>query len=1117
MILIESYFNSLENEAKKAYEIAQEARKKGLDPAPSVEIPLAADMAGRIEGIVGPKGVAKKIKELDMQGNSREKIAIMIAEEILAEKYSKKNSKEKLAEQAVRTGLAILTEGIVSAPLEGISDVKIKTNFDGTDYLALYFSGPIRSAGGTAAALSVLLGDYVRKSLGLSKYKATEEEIQRFIEEIELYERGKTHLQYKPSNKEVIISLSNIPIEITGESTEEIEVSGYRNLPRIETNKVRGGALLALAEGVIQKSKKIEKVMKVFELEGWEFLKEMKKEEKKESEDNTEKIKPNWKFLSDLLAGRPVIAHPSSKGGFRIRYGRSRNTGFAAWGYHPATMEIVNRFVAVGTQLKTERPGKATVAMPVDSILPPFVKFKNQSCDWLYSYEGVKPEDVEEIIFLGDALITYGDFVENNHLLMPSGYVEEWWAQDLEKSLNDEEDIEKLKDIVEGKRIPEVNEAIQLSKKYGIPLYPKYSFFWSYISLEDIEYLINYEGYTISEDTIVFNKEDGSRIKKIIENLCVSHQVSGNDVIIESHMMTLILSGKQIYGETVLERVSNILGIQVRDVIPTTVGCRMGRPEKAKERKMSPPVHVLFPIGMSGGSTRSIIKASQKNFIEVESVNKRCPKCNTKTHLTKCPDCESVTKMYMSCSHQTCSYEGSSIVSEKCPECGSPLRVYSKKKVNLKEDLSLALLNIGYELPKEVKGVQGMSSEYKIPEPIEKGILRASNEIYVFKDGTCRYDATDAPLTHFIPKEANVRIEKLKELGYTKDYLGNDLIDQNQIIELNVQDIIVPKDSISYLFKVCKFIDGELEKLYGLNPYYSLENEEGLIGQLVVGLAPHTSAGTIGRIVGFTDTKVVYAHPYFHAAKRRNCDGDEDAIMLLMDALLNFSKYYLPQKRGGQMDAPLVLTTRIDPREVDKEVHNMDISERYSLEFYEATLKYLHPKEIKIERVENRLGTDGVYSGLKFTHHTSDIARGPKASSYTTLNSMEEKLMSQFDIAKKIRAVDENDVAERVLKTHFIPDIKGNIRSYGKQKVRCTKCNTTYRRVPLTGKCAKCSNKLILTVTKGSILKYMQLSIDISTKYKIKEYTSQEIILADSEVKMNFREKHKQLSVSDFC
>ena len=1116
--MIESYFNSLESEGKKAYEIAQEARKKGLDPSPSVEIPLAADMAGRIEGIVGPKGVAKKIKELDMQGHPREKIAIIIADEIIAEKYSKKNSKEKLAEQAVRTGLAILTEGIVSAPLEGISDVKIKTNFDGTDYLALYFAGPIRSAGGTAAALSVLLGDYIRKRLGLSKYKATEEEIQRFIEEIELYERGKTNLQYRPSNKEVIVALSNIPIEITGESTEEIEVSGYRNLERIETNKVRGGALLALAEGVIQKSKKIEKVLKVFELEGWDFLKDMKKEEKKESDNNNEKIKANWKYLSDLLAGRPVIAHPSSKGGFRIRYGRSRNTGFAAWGYHPAAMSIVNGFIAVGTQLKTERPGKATVSMPVDSILPPFVKFKDQSCDWLYSYEGIKPEDVEEVIFLGDVLIAYGDFVENNHLLLPSGYVEEWWNLDFEKALNEKgENIKNFKDILEGGRIPEVEEAIELSKKYGIPLHPKYNLFWSYISTDDLDYLINYNRYTINENTILFNLEDGSRIKDILENLCVPHQVSNGTVKIDSHILKLILSGKQPYGDSVLDRVSSLLEIPVRDAIPTTVGCRMGRPEKAKERKMSPPVHVLFPIGMSGGSTRSIIKASQKNYIEVESVNKRCPKCNTKTHLTKCPDCESMTKMYMSCSHQTCSYEGSSVVSEKCPECGSPLRVYSRKKVNLKDDLSLALLNVGYALPKEVKGVQGMSSEYKIPEPIEKGIIRASNDIFVFKDGTCRYDATDAPLTHFIPREANVSIEKLKGLGYIKDYQGNELTDENQILELNVQDIIIPKDSISYLYKVSKFIDGELEKLYGLKSYYNLQKEEDLIGQLVVGLAPHTSAGTIGRIVGFTDTKVVYAHPYFHAAKRRNCDGDEDAIMLLMDALINFSKYYLPQKRGGQMDAPLVLTTRIDPREVDKEVHNMDICSKYSLEFYEATLKYMHPKEVKIERVENRLGSDGVYSGLKFTHHTSDISKGPKASSYTTLNSMEEKLMSQFDVAKKIRAVDVNDVAERVLKTHFIPDIKGNIRSYAKQKVRCTKCNTTYRRVPLSGKCAKCSNKLVLTVTKGAILKYMQLSIDITGKYKVKEYTSQEINLADSEVKMNFREKHKQLSVSDFC
>ena len=51
------------------------------------------------------------------------------------------------------------------------------------------------------------------------------------------------------------------------------------------------------------------------------------------------------------------------KGGFRLRYGRSRNAGLAAMGIHPATMEIVE-FLAVGTQMKIERPGKGNCVVP---------------------------------------------------------------------------------------------------------------------------------------------------------------------------------------------------------------------------------------------------------------------------------------------------------------------------------------------------------------------------------------------------------------------------------------------------------------------------------------------------------------------------------------------------------------------------------------------------------------------------------------------------------------------------------------------------------------------------------------------------------------------------------
>jgi DNA polymerase II large subunit len=56
---------------------------------------------------------------------------------------------EEALDQAMGTGLAILTEteGVLVAPLEGIAEIRLGKNKDGSDYVDLYFSGP--SAGGT--------------------------------------------------------------------------------------------------------------------------------------------------------------------------------------------------------------------------------------------------------------------------------------------------------------------------------------------------------------------------------------------------------------------------------------------------------------------------------------------------------------------------------------------------------------------------------------------------------------------------------------------------------------------------------------------------------------------------------------------------------------------------------------------------------------------------------------------------------------------------------------------------------------------------------------------------------------------------------------------------------
>ncbi len=1073
----EQYFEMLETQLREMYEIAERARKQWKDPDPRVEIPLAKDMADRVESLVGPRGIAEFIRKLDKEGLSREEIALKAIDQIIESDFRG----EKTAEQCIRTSLAILTEGIVAAPLEGIARVKIKSNFDGTKYLAIYFAGPIRSAGGTAAALVVLLGDYIRRKLRLDRFKITSSEIERYIEEMELYNRI-TRLQYFPTPDETRKALQEIPVEITGEPTEQEEVSGYRNMERIETNRVRGGAVLALAESVIQKSKKVYKYAEKFGVSGWEWLKDLHTVLADESV-----IKLNEKYLQDVIAGRPVFSYPSRRGGFRIRLGRSRNTGLGAWGVHPATMSVCNGFIATGTQLKTERPGKATAAAPVDSIEGPVVKLANGDVLRLETYEEAEAvrEKIDEILYIGDALISYGDFLQNSHVILPSGYVEEWWMQEVPFDIDPYSVSEE--------------EALTISEQYKVPLHPKYTYFWNYLEKEDLEALLDWDRKTYSH-----------KIKDILELLGVPHKVREGEFLIESPAFFKCLK-KELYDPDldILETISEMAGFPVRAKCLYTVGVRMGRPEKSKYRVMSPPVHVLFPVGDRGGRTRSLIKAGHQP-IEVEVVNLECPKCGEITYKRKCPKCGSVTELFKTCTNRSCSVDRIKTDYELCPACNHPLQLYSKKKISVARELE----ETGGQVPEQVKGVIGMTSGYKFPEPVIKGILRAKNKVYVFKDGTIRFDATDLPLTHFIPREIGVSAEKIKELGYAEDYNGDILANEDQILELHVQDIIISRNAAPYLIRVTRFLDQLLQKFYELPPYYNVKKEEDLLGHLVIGLAPHTSAGVVGRIIGFVDAKVGYAHPYFHAAKRRNCDGDEDSIIMLLDALLNFSVYYLPEKRGGRMDAPLVLTMKIDPREVDKEAHDLDVVPVYPLELY--TSEFPAPSDICIETVKNRLGKPEQYHGLRFTHPNTDISQGPSESAYKTLPAMKDKISAQFEIARRIRAVDVDDTAERLIKSHFLPDLIGNLRSFSKQNFRCVNCNKKYRRVPLAGKCTRCGGKIVLTISKGSVEKYLKVVKDLLQTYDISDYVRQRIELVEKEIDLIFHETHQQLNLTDF-
>jgi len=455
---------------------------------------------------------------------------------------------------------------------------------------------------------------------------------------------------------------------------------------------------------------------------------------------------------------------------------------------------------------------------------------------------------------------------------------------------------------------------------------------------------------------------------------------------------------------------------------------------------------------------------------------------------------------------------------------GAPAATHKVTKLDINYYFKTALKMMGMgAYPDLIKGVKGTSNKDHIPEHLAKGILRAKHEIHVNKDGTTRYDMTQLPLTHFKAKEIGTDIKRLKELGYTHDIAGKELVNDNQVLELFPQDIVLPslepplEGADKALFRVANFIDELLSSFYKEKPFYNFSSFKDIVGHLVLCLAPHTSAGIVARIIGFSKTQGFFAHPLLHAATRRDCDGDEACVMLLADGLINFSRKYLPAHRGSTQDAPLVLTSRLTPSEVDDMVFDVDIAWQYPLEFYEACLEYKKPWDITITQLGQKLGTPEQYEKMGFTHPLGNLNETIPCSAYKTLPTMEEKLAGQMDIAAKVRAVETADVARLVIEKHFIKDTKGNLRKFSMQQFRCVNCNEKFRRPPLIGHCTKCKGKIIFTISEGSVIKYLGPTINLANSYDIPVYLKQSIALLQRTIESVFgKDKEKQEGLSNW-
>ena len=1300
----ENYESWLEERTESVYRIASIAKSKNLDFENTIEIPRASDLASRTEKLLedyldGMK-IEEELRNL-LNTTDRESASIQIAVDVARRMNEETLDMQKSIDCGLRVGLAVLTEAVLVAPLDGIGDVRILNNADGTEFLSIDFCGPIRAAGGTAQALGVLIGDMVRRELGLNRYIPTTQEVERVKEEFGLYRVG---LQYKPPPEEIETIIRACPVMVNGEETEKIECSGFKEVRNIVNSngsyrtRIRGGVMLVIGEGLCLKAPKVQKHTERMNIQGWEFIAQFANKNKKDGE-NKDSFKPRQievisRYMDDVIAGRPVFGEPNYPGGFRLRYGRSRITGLAAAGVNPVTMEAMGGFLAVGTQMKMERPGKACAVTPCTEIDGPtvlmndgeFRKIRNLD-DWRLNVPNVK-----SIWDSGEILIGYGEFLENNKKLVPSSYNKDWWASDLSESLDMPIKVEKFAEIINQdlqslpKGLP-FNGAIKrggedpndrkwrkrnwiiflrkleldwtqikhVSNKFGTAIPPPWNLWWSDLPITYMAPLIQIIGdsrieggkliipgvvdkwplETMEKIPEQLSKtqtrwtmfEDNGVIKSSLMTLGVEHFHNEGDIVVTRHWEALLeglgyeiyennirksvetesfirdrvtkinqasdviyledervgdlekerdlarieattaarqsglnieqtenageqaaakiidlgpdnedalVNAKILLDENEVERslwiVKKTSNLRWEDSVPCRIGARMGRPEKSARRELKPLTHSLYPIGENGGSQKLLIQAAKKGRIRVEMSRRICQDCGKESPNLICHN-RKLEGEPIECGGKT--------VERKTRGSSSRRRRGERTTVDLDKLLEVKRRSLGLDrLPALIKAQKELLSEAQTPEPIEKGILRAKHGVSVFRDGTSRYDMIDVPVTHFKPKEIYTSWEKLYQLGYEKDVFGQELKSNEQILELFPQDIIPSLNAEEHLISTCNFVDDLLVRFYKMEPFYNVKTIDDIVGSLAIGLAPHTSGGVLCRIIGWTAASAGYAHPLFHAAKRRNCDGDEDSILMLMDGLLNFSKHILPSGRGGRMDAPLVLTTRLNPSEIDKEALNVDCSYYYTRSFYEKTQSQPHPSELsdEVETVETRLGTIGDLRGYGWTHESGELDAGPKNSSYKTLKSMEDKMNGQLSIGALLRSVRVEKVASQVIESHFLPDLRGNLVAFTRQKVRCVKCGEKYRRMPLAGKCIQshkleigglsarrgedstmCGGNVILTVTEGAVRKYIKVTEGIIENYGVGMYTEQRVKwLTESADSLFNNDKVTVMTLSDF-
>lgn len=1067
-------------------------KKKSLDDSQKELCMISNTMTKKVATLLELPELEQQLNNLLPEPN-RENLLLKVIDLILA----KDGSLEEKYELALRVCLGVLTEGVVTAPLDGLVSAKI----DPVDnFPRLVFAGPIRAVGGTNLIYILVVAEYLRKKLGLNTYTPTEAEVERTIAEIKQYIK-KYPGQIRPSTQELDFVVRNCSIMVDGVETEIEEVSVHKKLPRIQKSRIRGAISLVFVEGFILRSKKILPILEYFELDNWQpWIKDLIVLSKTYREEGQ---RSNTQTKFSLTMGRPLLSTHNSLNGLRLKIGRSPTTGLAGSNVTKELIDLV-KFINVGTQLVINSPGKATTITGISADLAkPIVLYKDNTIDY---YTVGRYDQVEKILDLGQILICTGDFIEFNKELPERDYCVSCWLNDT----HNEVDFKDLTEI-EHLNIRALYENAKLHPQYALMIdaldFKEYMYLRNRIKKGD--YSINPEVIELLKKANVLCKYDGvsftPKYKAVFEYYLLLDEPINLDLYYE-----YLYEEKNRSGSNLTKYINHLRRASKKTQVPekgrASLYARVGRCEAVNISRVKPkPFNALINYDYTVKSD-SFWAAIEKAPYKYANFNLRyCHDCKKETYLRNCGTCMKDTSYAFRC--DTCeSYYNYTLKDLKRHE-DHKLKKYYKKKINYEDELK-DLQSTGLDLSESIKQLTNdypLKPATKNPvlsyEPLIKGVLRSKRGLFATKDGTIRTTFCNASTTHFTPRMINTDYCLLKKMGYQLDVNGKELNSQDQILALKYTDCIISYATAQWIFKITKFIDELLIYYYKTDTvYYNFKTVTDLVGILTQMISPHTSNAVLGRVIGFVNNYCVYTHPLSVSCRRRDIDGDIDALYVTADMILNCSKKFIPeQKRGALMSVPLTLTTQYHINQLDKQVLSLELNESYYDGKLINTRAYM-PADLKniCVRYKNYLDHQLEPKEIKYNVKSFSFDVGNYHNWYKDSTDTAQKLERFIDLTEKLSFIDKKEVYMGLIEGHILPDIVGNLNAFYRQEYKCSFCGLKYPKLPLKLNCTKCNVGLLKpTVYPGMVLKFYNILKFFEKLQYLPKYLTQKITVLD--------------------